>query len=295
VDEGFERRLMKDVRDWDEAELLGLIEVGEQESLTLDYKASAGLAKDDVKKNDLSKDVSAFANSAGGVLIYGMLEDRHVPTAIDVGLDRNVITKEWLESVIKGVIQPVVDGLVIRQIDVPSQGAGKVAYAVQIPSATSRAPHQARDHRYYKRFNFESTPMEDYEVRDLMRRGIEYGKKYGAAWDLNVEINRLIAAIDKRRQIQSSDHLPRSSLVIAVSQALRSAGNALVLLAKPLRNDVADLLKRIDEFNAVIETADPGQNQMARINDGRKADLAEMTEVGSRISEALETILDVEL
>jgi predicted HTH transcriptional regulator len=285
---------MKDANDWDQAYLLELIKVGEQESLTLDYKASAALAKNDKTRQDLSKDVSAFANSAGGFLLYGMLEDKHVPTSIDIGLERNVITKEWLESVIKSVIQPVVDELVIKQIDLPSKGAGKVAYVVQVPQATSRAPHQAQDYRYYKRFNFESTPMEDYEVRDLMRRSIEYGRKYGTAWDLNLEINRLVAAINERRQISNSDYLPRNRLSITVSDGLRSAGNAMLLLAKPTRNDVMALVKEVDEFNSVIETTDPGQNERARLNDARKADLTRMLGIGLRISSALEKILDAE-
>lgn len=285
---------MKEVKDWDEAYLSELISIGERESITLDYKASAGLAKDDKKKNGLSKDVSAFANSAGGVLVYGMLEDKHVPTEVDVGLDRDVLTKEWLESVIKGVIHPTVDGLVIRQIDVPSKGVGKVVYVVEIPAATSRAPHQANDRRYYKRFNFESTPMEDYEVRDLMRRSIEHGRKYGTAWDLNVEVNRLIAAISERSQLLSSSYLARDRLIISVSNALRSAGSAMVLLAKPVRNDTAELVKRLDEFNSIIETVDPGQGERARLNDERKRELAIMLEVGSRISEALQKILDAE-
>ena len=192
-------RSMKNANDWDEAYLLEFIRVGEQESLTLDYKASAGLTKTDKTRNDLSKDVSAFANSAGGFLVYGMLEDKHKPTAIDVGVDRNTITKEWLESVIKSVIQPVVDDR--HQADrPPEQGSRQGGDVVQIAPATSRAPHQANDHRYYKRFNFESTPTEDYEVRDLMRRSLEFGKKYGAAWDLNLEIQRLFAAINERGQ-----------------------------------------------------------------------------------------------
>jgi predicted HTH transcriptional regulator len=285
---------MKDAKNWDEAYLLELIKVSEQESLTLDFKASAALAKNDKTRQDLSKDVSAFANSAGGYLLYGMLEDKHVPTSIDIGLDRNVITKEWLESVIKSVIQPVIDELVIKQIDLPSKGAGQVAYVVQIPQATSRAPHQAQDYRYYKRFNFESTPMEDYEVRDLMRRSIEYGRKFGTAWDLNLEINRLVAAINERGQISNSHYMPRDRLIIAVSQGLRSAGNAMLLLAKPIRNDVAALVKEVDEFNSVIETTDPGQNERARLNDARKAELVRMFGIGSRISSALEKLLDAE-
>lgn len=179
---------MRSVAEWDESDLLALIRDEVQESLSLDYKRSAGLGKNDKERNDLSKDVSAFANSEGGMLIYGIQENCHVPTAIDVGVDRTQLTKEWLESVIKTNIHPTVDRLLIRQISLPSKGPNAVAYVLEIGQATSRAPHQAFDHRYYKRFNFESTPMEDYEVRDLMRRSIEYGKKYSAAWNLNVEI-----------------------------------------------------------------------------------------------------------
>ena len=40
-----------------------------------------------------------------------------------------------------------------------------VIYVVDIPQ--SNIAHQAFDKRYYKRFNFISTPMEDYEIRDI--------------------------------------------------------------------------------------------------------------------------------
>jgi hypothetical protein len=41
----------------------------------------------------------------------------------------------------------------------------------------ARLGQGAGSHRYYKRFNFKSTPMEDYEVRDLIRRSFDYGRK----------------------------------------------------------------------------------------------------------------------
>ncbi len=85
---------MKAIKEWDETYLDELIKIGEMESLTLDYKASDALKKQDKEKNDLAKDVSAFANSAGGILLYGMLENKHVPTTIDSGFDRNGITKQ---------------------------------------------------------------------------------------------------------------------------------------------------------------------------------------------------------
>ena len=125
------------IRDWDEAYLNELIKSGEKESLTLEYKASSSLKNQDKEKNELAKDVSAFANSAGGVILYGILEDKHVPTAIDSGVDRNAITKEWLESIVKSHIHPLMDGLIVKQIDLPTKGANQVAYAIDVPQATS--------------------------------------------------------------------------------------------------------------------------------------------------------------
>jgi len=47
-----------------------------------------------------------------------------------------------------------------------SKGLGTVAYALDIPQATSRAPHQGPEHKYYRRYNFKAEPMQDDEVRN---------------------------------------------------------------------------------------------------------------------------------
>jgi predicted HTH transcriptional regulator len=79
---------MKDSMEWNVADVRALITNQVQESLTLDYKRSDSLDKADSRKRiELSKDVSAFANSAGGVILYGMVEDKHLPTGIDAGID----------------------------------------------------------------------------------------------------------------------------------------------------------------------------------------------------------------
>ncbi len=161
---------MKDAIEWDEADIVSLIKNKVQESLTLDYKKSDALEKTDRKKSELSKDASAFANSAGGVILYGMEEDKHFPTKPDVGFDPDDISKEWIEQVISSSVHPKIDGLRINQIALKQSSAGRVLYAVSIPAATSRAPHQANDKRYYKRYNFQSVPMEDYEISDIYRR-----------------------------------------------------------------------------------------------------------------------------
>ena len=146
-----------------------LLEEDIQESLTLDYKDARALEKTDQKRNELCKDVSAFANSAGGQIIYGIQEDGHHPVRVQDADAVNPadISREWVEQVIDSNVQPRIQNLRIHPIHV---ALGRVAYVITIPQATTNAPHQAPDNKYYYRQNFQSVSMEDYQVRDTMRR-----------------------------------------------------------------------------------------------------------------------------
>jgi hypothetical protein len=157
---------------WNEARLQSYIDNFIEESLTLDYKAADALARNDRKKMEITKDVSAMANSAGGTIIYGLKEHsdpakKHLAEAINP-VDRTQFSKEWLEQIINN-IRPRIDKITIRSISL-STGPNDVAYVVEIPQSSTA--HQATDHRYYKRYNFESVSMEDHEVRDVMNRVI---------------------------------------------------------------------------------------------------------------------------
>lgn len=155
-------------RSWIEVDLERLIRDEVQENVGLDYKAAAALGQQDALKREVAKDVSAFANSAGGVLVYGMAEDGHRPIRIEP-INPNPLSKEWLENVILSNIQPRIADLHVNPVQLTGANARGVAYIVTVPQ--SHTAHQAPDHRYYKRFNFQSVPMEDFEVRDTMNRG----------------------------------------------------------------------------------------------------------------------------
>jgi schlafen family protein len=155
------------VRTWTEGELLGLITSGQEENIQLDFKKTIDTT--DKAKTELSKDVSAFANTIGGHIIIGMDEDgqaTHKAAAI-TPLDPGAVSKEWLEQVINSRIHPRLS-VRIHPVDLLSTALGKVAYVLEIPE--SGTAHQASDHRYYRRYNFQSVPMEDYEVRQAMNR-----------------------------------------------------------------------------------------------------------------------------
>jgi hypothetical protein len=157
---------------WTEARLQRMLEDKVPESASLDYKRSAALVKTDRAKAEISKDVSSFANAGGGVLIYGIAEnDHHEPQSIDEGADPQSITKEWLEDVITSTIHRKIEGITIECIELRQTRPGKIAYVVTIPQSL-RAPHMAVDYRYYKRHNFKSQPMEEYEVRDVSLRAM---------------------------------------------------------------------------------------------------------------------------
>ena len=141
-----------------------------EESLTLEYKSAEALDRNETKKKEITKDVSAMANSAGGILIYGIREfdqenRRHLPEKI-TPVDRRQYPREWVEQIIQA-IRPRIDGIVIHSVNL-SSGESHVAFVIEIPQ--SNTAHQASDHRYYKRFNFQAVPMEDYEIRDVIFR-----------------------------------------------------------------------------------------------------------------------------
>lgn len=131
------------------------------------FKAAGALSKDDKKKAEIAKDVSAFANSDGGIILYGIEEQEHKAHALSY-IDGNTYTKEWLEQVIQDNIQRRIEGLKIFPIR-DNEDITKSIYIVKIPRS-SNTPHMSADKCYYKRNNFRSVKMEEYEVRDLFYR-----------------------------------------------------------------------------------------------------------------------------
>lgn len=136
----------------------------------MDYKAAGAIGMADGKKTEITKDVSAMANSGGGSIIYGMAEyqddaRRHLPEKIDP-VSRSQFSKEWLEHVISN-IKPRIELIKIFPVEIPAN-PDHVVYVVEIPKSTTA--HQALDFRYYQRYNFESQRMNDTQIRDVMNR-----------------------------------------------------------------------------------------------------------------------------
>jgi predicted HTH transcriptional regulator len=144
---------------WDQAALQALVDVKEEERQDLEFKAADALAKSDGKKTEITVDVSAMANAAGGTMIFGLAEDDHHAAAIDP-IDPGEYPKEWLDQVIHG-IEPRIPHVNIEPVSITGQREG-VVYVMNIPQSVTA--HQARDDRYYRRYNFERLRMRHHEI-----------------------------------------------------------------------------------------------------------------------------------
>ena len=157
-------------KNWDFKKLELLL--GEPESIRQEFKS--GRLFDDSKKDkwieDLSKEISSFANTEGGEVFLGIDEDRKakpkVATIIDgVSIE---IAPETLQRTIEGNISPYLPGIRFQRVQLPDMPS-RVVYVIQVPQGNTA--YQAKDGRYYGRSEFEAKFLPDHEVRLRMNRG----------------------------------------------------------------------------------------------------------------------------
>ncbi len=187
---------------WDEARIKSYITNSIQENSKLEYKGPEALQITDVKKKEISKDVSSIANAAGGIIIYGIEEfsdksKEHLPERISP-LNRCDISREWLDQVISTNINRPIKDLIIYPIDIGTN-KNDVVYVIEIPQSTTA--HQAKDGRYYRRRNTTTQILEHYEIIDILNRtinpdvNVEFGWKYDTTKSAQLHTYNLIIKI----------------------------------------------------------------------------------------------------
>jgi len=143
-----------------------------EENVNLDYKS---IPEKGLDYAELAKDVSAFANSEGGLLILGISEK----TESDPKTKRTVrihpgeatwgspvLRRETIEQHLVGKIHPQIMGLRILPIR-KSDADSRVIFLIDVPRS-HQGPHMATPYnRYYRRLNFENTPMGHYEIFNM--------------------------------------------------------------------------------------------------------------------------------
>lgn len=146
----------------------------QEENLHLDFKTVAHSAlKSADDKHSLAKALSGFANSEGGMVVWGVdarKNDDGVDCAQRIVPIQNVSELiARLNSLTSDLVSPVVEGVLHRVVSKNSDSSGCAASLV--PSS-DEGPHMAKGglDRYYRRSGDSFLKMEHFEIADMFGR-----------------------------------------------------------------------------------------------------------------------------
>jgi hypothetical protein len=200
---------------YDQSDIENLIEIGAEENLHLEFKRKEALQKTDSYRKEISKDVSAFANAEGGILIYGISEENHKAKDYSF-IDGNEITKEWIENVITGKIKRRIDNVIVIPIRFDND-IEKSIYLIKIPPSNN-SPHMCANMKFYKKQNFRNTEMEEYEVRESYNRLIGSNLEIG---ELIIRVQSLQGTINKYKFVTNNISFQVSNIGNTIEKILK--------------------------------------------------------------------------
>jgi len=174
---------MKPAVEWDLGHILQL-PLGEFDWVEFKGRKGLDFSLPGVDENkvldELAKQLSAFANSGGGVLVYGVLNpmDQKPRSVDDGGISiaiKSPNTREWLEDVVPNLIEFPLKKFNVYALTnkngAPTIADDRCIILVDIPGSDD-APHQsARDQKYYARVGGKSRPIGHRLVTDIFHRG----------------------------------------------------------------------------------------------------------------------------
>lgn len=174
---GYNRHMPKPVAEWTEDDVLAL-PAGENDGFERKGAALLDLTlpgvKEDSVLNELAKQLSAFANTGGGQIIYGVTNAGTLDDGIARVVKGRQSTKDWLEDLIPTLTDFEIVGFNVHEIRSKSSGSAiapdKSLFIVEVPDS-ERAPHQSkRDLKYYVRLAGKSRPAPHRLIEDIRNR-----------------------------------------------------------------------------------------------------------------------------
>lgn len=127
----------KTIHDLQETDIEDLINSQETEGKNVEYKAALSLSTEDGKKEFLA-DISSFANTSGGFILFGVEEEKGIPTkAIGIEVENFDAEKLRIDNIIRDGISPRVPGVAMQPVLLKN---GRFVFAIFIPKSLA-SPH----------------------------------------------------------------------------------------------------------------------------------------------------------
>lgn len=141
--------------------------LGQAESSRLEFKSSRLLSKNkDEYIRDLTREISAFANSEGGIIIIGIEEDKKIkpPVALSLsdGVNKSDFPLDTFQKTIESNFSPYLPNMHFYEVFL-NKSNNKIAIIIDVPQGNTA--YQAKDRLYYGRSEFEVKSLPDHEIR----------------------------------------------------------------------------------------------------------------------------------
>lgn len=190
--------LPRDLTTLNEAIFVSLIDEHVSEGTYLDFKRDLP-TRDARGTNDLIADVSAFANSSGGDLLYGIEEDGE-GRALSIVPQLGNMDEEArrIQDVLMNNIEPRVPGVQVQPVTVD----GGFVIVIRVPQSWA-GPHRVRSNfQFYIRENGRKRPLDVPEVRGLFLRSDHQAQRVR---DFRTErLGKILAGEVPHRLVQGS-------------------------------------------------------------------------------------------
>lgn len=140
-----------------------LLENKVPESKTLDYKECLKTSDYEDKKEILA-DISSFANTEGGVIIWGIKEDKGIPTEI-TGVEISDPDSEILkiDNLLRDCLEPRIQGTILRPLHIENN---KYIFMIYIPKSFN-PPHVVKIGGHWRFYSRNSAGKYSLEVSEL--------------------------------------------------------------------------------------------------------------------------------
>lgn len=151
-----------------------LVDNNEEEGLYLEFKTVnfPDISGQNFDKKNLSKCLSGFSNSDGGIIIWGIYakqNNKNVDAASDLKPIKELSRfSNWIKKNEGTSITPAAEGVLHKKIEInPDEG-----FLVSLVPASKNAPHMANfaDKHYYKRSADNFYQCEHYDLMDIINR-----------------------------------------------------------------------------------------------------------------------------